>query len=60
MCLLPSTITAEFATAVPAAWSNIPVKYLPPIISTDAAIPLVSVPVPTYNLSPLFPWVPAT
>ena len=60
MCLLPSTINALLFVVVPCTWSNKPVKYLPPIISTDGAIPEFSVPVPIYNLSPLFDCVPET
>ena len=59
-CLFASNITALDAVAVPCTWSNIVVKYLPPIRSTAAETPPVSVPVPIYNLSPLFDCVPAT
>ena len=59
-CLLASNITALLAVAVPCTWSNIWVKYLPPIRSTEAETPPVSVPVPIYNLSPLLACVPVT
>ena len=58
-CLLASKISALDAVVVPCAWSKSAVKYLPPITSTDGAYGF-SVPVPMYNLSPLFAWVPAT
>ena len=60
ICLLLSTIRALLTVVVPAAWSNKDVKYLPPMISTEGATPEFSVPVPIYNLSPLFDCVPAT
>ena len=59
-CLFASKISALDAVAVPAAWSNNPVKYLPPITSTEEATPPLSAPVPIYNRSPLFACVPVT
>ena len=49
---------AEEAVNVPRVWSNLSAKYLPPITSTFCAAPLVSVPVPTNNLSPRLAVVP--
>ena len=58
MALFESTIIAEEAVNVPATWSVILVKYLPPIISIFAAWPFVSVPVPIKRRSPPLPCVP--
>ena len=43
---------ADRAVNVPRLWSSISVKYLPPITTWLAALPKVSVPIPTYNRSP--------
>ena len=41
-----SSRAAEDAVLTPRVWSNLSVKYLPPITSMLAATPAVSVPVP--------------
>ena len=59
IALFESVSIADLAVSWPWVWSNKAVKYLPPIISIDNASPLPSTPpVPRYNLSPPFAWLP--
>ena len=54
-----SAVSAELPVSVPATWSNMSVKYWPPITDTLFALPSPPTPPsPINNLSPLFACVP--
>ena len=56
---LASAVSAELPVRVPLTWSNIFVKYSPPITDTLFASPFPSTPPsPIKILSPRLPWVP--